>query len=58
LHVSARIAQADACKAVLARVFGQKKPAESENERGAKNNKTEILPLKRLRGNTFIVIIL
>jgi hypothetical protein len=26
--------------------------------KGAKNNKTEILPLKRLRGNTFIVIIL
>jgi hypothetical protein len=49
LHVSARIAQADACKAV-----SQKKPAD---ERG-KNNKKEILPLKRLRGNTFIVIIL
>jgi hypothetical protein len=36
LHVSARIAQADACKAVLARVFGQKKPAESENEERCK----------------------
>jgi len=59
LHVSARIAQADACKAVLARVFGQMKPAESENEEKCKkNNKKEILPLKRLRGNTFIVIIL
>jgi hypothetical protein len=46
LHVSARIAQADACKAVVARVFGQKKPAESENEERCKIIKRKYYPLK------------
>jgi len=47
LHVSARIAQADACKAVLARVFDQMKPAESENEERCKKIiKRKYYPLK------------
>jgi len=47
LHVSARIAQADACKAVVARVFARRSQQSQKMRRGAKKIiKRKYYPLK------------
>jgi len=57
-HASARIAQAGAFKAVRERFRADEFRSFCETKERKKNKKKEILPLKGLRGNVFIVIIL